>query len=87
MTLNTFHLSGTGNKAVASGIPRLKELINAAKNLKTPSMTVYLDKSVAQNKVAAETLHARLEHTTLGDVPQISEIHYDPDYLTPLSHL
>ncbi|KAI8822771.1 hypothetical protein BJ741DRAFT_635202, partial [Chytriomyces cf. hyalinus JEL632] len=44
-------------------------------------MTVYLDKSVAQNKVAAETLRARLEHTTLGDVTQVSEIHYDPDYL------
>ncbi|KAI8819799.1 hypothetical protein BJ741DRAFT_715851 [Chytriomyces cf. hyalinus JEL632] len=68
-------------KAVASGIPRLKELINAAKNLKTPSMTVYLDKSVAQNKVAAETLRARLKHTTLGDITQVSEIHNDPDCL------
>ncbi|KAJ3224665.1 DNA-directed RNA polymerase II subunit rpb1 [Chytriomyces hyalinus] len=44
-------------------------------------MTIYLDKSVAQNKVAAEMLHACLEHTTLGNLTQILEIHYSPDYL------
>lgn len=80
MTLNTFHQSGTGNKAVTSGIPRLKEIINAAKNLKTPSMTIYLDKDIRMDKVAVKKLCAKLEETTLQDVVSTSTIVYDHDY-------
>lgn len=36
MTLNTFHHSGVSAKNVTLGVPRLKELINVAKKLKTP---------------------------------------------------
>jgi DNA-directed RNA polymerase II subunit RPB1 len=39
MTLNTFHLAGVG-KNVTLGVPRLKEIINVAKNIKTPRLTV-----------------------------------------------
>ena len=42
MTLNTFHLAGVSSSNVTLGIPRLKEVINVAKNLKTPSMTIHL---------------------------------------------
>lgn len=42
MTLNTFHLAGVGNKNVTAGVPRLNEILNIAKNLKTPQMDVYL---------------------------------------------
>lgn len=44
MTLNTFHLAGVSDKNVTLGVPRLKEIINVAKNIKTPSLTVYLKK-------------------------------------------
>ena len=42
MTLNTFHFAGVSAKNVTLGVPRLKEVINVAKTLKTPSMTIYL---------------------------------------------
>ena len=40
MTLNTFHLAGVASKNVTLGVPRLKELINASKKIKTPAMTI-----------------------------------------------
>jgi DNA-directed RNA polymerase II subunit RPB1 len=38
LTLNTFHAAGISAKNVTLGVPRFKELINAAKNLKSPSL-------------------------------------------------
>ena len=38
MTLNTFHFAGVSSKNVTLGVPRLKEIINVAKNIKTPIM-------------------------------------------------
>lgn len=38
MTLNTFHFAGVSSKNVTLGVPRLKEIINVSKNLKTPNM-------------------------------------------------
>lgn len=42
MTLNTFHLAGVADKNVTLGVPRLQELLDTSKNIKTPSMTIYL---------------------------------------------
>jgi len=42
MTLNTFHFAGVSSKNVTLGVPRLKEIINCAKNIKTPFMSIYL---------------------------------------------
>ena len=38
MTLNTFHSAGVGK---TSGVPRLRELLRATKNMQSPSLTVY----------------------------------------------
>ena len=43
MTLNTFRYAGVSSKNVTLGVPRLKEIINVAMNIKTPALTVYLD--------------------------------------------
>jgi DNA-directed RNA polymerase II subunit RPB1 len=42
MTLNTFHFAGVSSKNVTLGVPRLKEVINIAKNIKTPMLQIYL---------------------------------------------
>jgi len=42
MTLNTFHFAGVSSKNVTLGVPRLKEIVNVAKKIKTPSLTVFL---------------------------------------------
>jgi DNA-directed RNA polymerase I subunit RPA1 len=50
MTLNTFHLAGSGAN-VTLGIPRLREIImTASKELKTPTMSVPLDESVSDRE-------------------------------------
>eukprot|EP00960_Hanusia_phi_P024642 726338-Hanusia_phi.AAC.2 len=36
MTLNTFHFAGVSAKKGTKGVPRMKELINIAKNIKAP---------------------------------------------------
>jgi DNA-directed RNA polymerase III subunit RPC1 len=42
MTLKTFHFAGVASMNVTLGVPRLKEIINASKNISTPFMTAEL---------------------------------------------
>ena len=48
MTLNTFHFAGVSAKNVTLGVPRLKEIINIAKKIKTPSLTIALRKDLLE---------------------------------------
>jgi hypothetical protein len=40
MTLKTFHFAGVASMNVTLGVPRIKEVINAARNISTPIMKV-----------------------------------------------
>lgn len=42
MTLNTFHHAGISSKNVTLGVPRLKEILNIGKNIKTPEMQIHI---------------------------------------------
>ena len=78
MTLNTFHNAGVSSKNVTLGVPRLKELINVNKVIKTPYVTIYLKPEFSKtNKKAMEVQH-QLEYTRLRDVSILSEIYFDP---------
>ncbi|KAG8533813.1 DNA-directed RNA polymerase II subunit RPB1 [Bacidia gigantensis] len=79
MTLNTFHFAGVSSKNVTLGVPRLKEILNLAKVIKTPSMTVYQEEGNVGNQDSAKLLRSAVEHTTLRSVTESSEIYYDPD--------
>ncbi|KAI9303995.1 hypothetical protein BJ944DRAFT_182478, partial [Cunninghamella echinulata] len=79
MTLNTFHYAGVSSKNVTLGVPRLKEIINVAKNIKTPRLEVWLDAERSRNIELAKEVQVHLEHTTLQKVTSASEIYYDPD--------
>lgn len=79
MTLNTFHFAGVSAKNVTLGVPRLTEIINIAKNIKTPSLSVYLKGEAARDREAAKNVQCSLEYTTLRRVTQATEIYYDPD--------
>lgn len=48
MTLNTFHLAGVSDRNVTLGVPRLQELLDASKNIKTPNMTIYYKNKILQ---------------------------------------
>lgn len=79
MTLNTFHYAGVSAKNVTLGVPRLKEIINIAKKVKTPSLSVFLQPEVAKDRERAKAAQASLEYTTLHNVTHATEIYYDPD--------
>ncbi|KAI9885625.1 MAG: hypothetical protein M1823_002587 [Watsoniomyces obsoletus] len=79
MTLNTFHFAGVSSKNVTLGVPRLKEILNVAKNIRTPSMTIYQREGRTGDKDGAKALRSAVEHTTLRSVTLKSEIYYDPN--------
>ncbi|GBE61229.1 DNA-directed RNA polymerase II largest protein [Babesia ovata] len=78
MTLNTFHFAGVSSKNVTLGLPRLKELINVVRNVKTPSLTIHLERGVAHDQERAKDMQTRLEYTTLDKVVALSQVIYDP---------
>jgi DNA-directed RNA polymerase II subunit RPB1 len=82
MTLNTFHNTGISAKNVTLGVPRLNEILNVAKNIKTPSVTINIYK--ADDEEEASDLISQIEYTTLGDITIKTEIHYDPDASTTI---
>ena len=55
------------------------QIINLAKNIKTPSLTVYLVGEAAKDREAAKNVQCSLEYTTLRRVTEATEIDYDPD--------
>ncbi|PRT54496.1 DNA-directed RNA polymerase II subunit RPB1 [Wickerhamiella sorbophila] len=79
MTLNTFHYAGVSSKNVTLGVPRLKEILNVAKNIKTPALTVYLKNDVRNDIERAKVVQSAIEHTSLKNVTAATEIYYDPD--------
>ena len=45
MILNTFHFAGVSEMNVTVGLPRIIEIFDGRKNIKTPIMNIYLDKA------------------------------------------
>jgi DNA-directed RNA polymerase III subunit RPC1 len=66
MTLKTFHFAGVASMNVTLGVPRIKEIINAAKTISTPIISCKLVNSASE--VSARIVKGRLEKTHLGDV-------------------
>lgn len=76
MTLKTFHFAGVASMNVTLGVPRIKEIINGAKNISTPIMKVAL--AIDRDVVAARLVKGRLERTTLGQVAASMGIVFKP---------
>jgi DNA-directed RNA polymerase II subunit RPB1 len=81
MTLNTFHFAGVSAKNVTLGVPRLKEILNVAENLKTPSMKVYQEPGKVLDQENCKLLRSVVEFTSLKSVTDETEIYYDPEIL------
>ncbi|CAJ1355037.1 unnamed protein product [Effrenium voratum] len=76
MTLKTFHFAGVASMNVTLGVPRIKEIINAAKNISTPIITCTLRDEY--NEVSARIVKGRIERTNLGDLCRYFKEVYDP---------
>ena len=79
MTLNTFHYAGVSAKNVTLGVPRLKEIINVLKLVKTPSLTIYLRKECGLSYERVKRLQQALEFISLKNILQESYFFFDPD--------
>ena len=66
MTLKTFHFAGVASMNVTLGVPRIKEIINAAKTISTPIITAELVNPT--DEFVARIVKGRVEKTVLGDV-------------------
>lgn len=84
MTLNTFHFAGVSSKNVTLGVPRLKEILNVASNIKTPSMTVIAEtpEGTYGTQQLVKDLRNKVEHTNLRSITAMSEVHFDPDVMS-----
>lgn len=78
MTLNTFHFAGVSSQNITLGVPRIQEIINVSKNIKGPSMTIYLKEELRYDKEKANKMISTLEFTTIGHLAKESEIYFDP---------
>ena len=80
MTLNTFHLAGVSFANVTLGVPRLMEILNLSKKIKTPSMTIYFKKEEGiYNNDKIFELASKMKNIYLSDIVSLSKIYEDPD--------
>jgi len=67
MTLNTFHFAGVSEMNVTTGLPRIIEIFDAQKEIKTPMMEIYLnDKHNTLENVKKFAL--KIKETLLGEL-------------------
>ncbi len=67
MTLRTFHLAGVAEANVTLGLPRLIEIFDARKGIKTPMMEIHLKKQPKDEK-ELERLIALIKEIKLSDL-------------------
>ena len=80
LTLNTFHQSGVGSKGHSTiGVARLKELVSLTRSLKTPKMSIYLDKENQKNKDTAHRIAAHIKQTNIIHIRNKIDVYYDPN--------
>eukprot|EP00808_Paulinella_micropora_P017811 g35651.t1 len=76
MTLKTFHFAGVASMNITLGVPRVREVINATPNIKTPFVYAQLQNS--RDVKAARLVKGKIERTTLGDVSEYVREVYEP---------
>ncbi|MBN2367549.1 DNA-directed RNA polymerase subunit A'' [Candidatus Woesearchaeota archaeon] len=67
MTLNTFHFAGVAEMNVTVGLPRIIEILDGRKEIKTPMMEIYLKNPYSKGK-DIKRLALSIKETTLKDV-------------------
>jgi len=67
MTLNTFHFAGVSEMNVTMGLPRIIEILDGRKEIKTPMMEIFLKGAHSKGK-DIKSLAMSLRETTLEEV-------------------
>ena len=80
LTLRTFHVAGVASKNVTLGIPRLKELIDARRNIKTALTRVHLLREFSQfGSEFVRPIAERMVFTTLENILLSTNLVFEPD--------
>jgi DNA-directed RNA polymerase III subunit RPC1 len=76
MTLKTFHFAGVASMNITLGVPRIKEIINATKDISTPIIEAKLVNE--DDLISARIVKGRIEKTVLGDIAEYIKEVYSP---------
>ena len=76
---DTFHNAGVGAKALvtSTGVPRIKEIINVSKTIKSPSMEIYLKDEYSTDIAGAKYVCNYIGFTKLQDIVEKTMIIYE----------
>jgi DNA-directed RNA polymerase subunit A" len=67
MTLDTFHFAGVSEMNVTTGLPRIIEIFDASKEIKTPMMEIHLNKSNSELE-SVRKFAAMIKETVFGEL-------------------
>ena len=72
-TLRTFHMAGSAEVSVASGMDRILEIVDGLKKIQTPVMYVYLNPPYNKDEKKAREFAKSLEEITIQDIAVVKE--------------
>ncbi|KIW27828.1 hypothetical protein, variant [Cladophialophora immunda] len=81
MTLKTFHFAGVAGMSLTAGVPRIKEIINASREISTPVITCRLERrrDLSIPEGLARIVKGRIESLFLADVTSLIKIRHFVD--------
>ena len=67
MTMRTFHYAGVTELNVTLGLPRLIEIVDARKDIATPTMNIYFNEEKRNDEEFVKTLANQIGKSTIKD--------------------
>ena len=78
-TLNTFHKSGSGNRLVNVGVPRIEELLNTSHNQKVLNCKVFINSDATSLNEIRKKVKYKLVNINIVDVTKSYKIHINKE--------
>lgn len=76
MTMRTFHYAGVTELNVTLGLPRLIEIVDARKEIATPTMDIYFDEERCNDEEFVRTLANKIGKSTINDILSDFNLNY-----------
>ena len=76
MTMRTFHYAGVTELNVTLGLPRLIEIVDARKDIATPTMDIYFDEERRNDEEFVRTLANQIGKSTVNDILKEFNLNY-----------
>ena len=76
MTMRTFHYAGVTELNVTLGLPRLIEIVDARKDIATPTMDIYFDEDKRYDEEFVKVLANKIGKSTINDVLEDFNLNY-----------